>query len=93
MGRLRTGLLVLGAAHLALFVGCKHDTTLKPPKEDAVYRLPPDDPRYSTYVKYPDGTLNQFPKRDQSFVDDPNAAHQPCNRMTGMNSMGGGPGH
>jgi hypothetical protein len=92
MGRLRTGLLVLGAAHLALFVGCKHDTTLKPPKEDAVYRLPPDDPRYASYVKYPDGTLNQFPKRDQSLLDTPATAMGPGGRGAGMGSMSG-PGH
>jgi hypothetical protein len=91
MGRLRTGLLVLGAAGLALFVGCKHDSTLKPPKEDAVFRLPPDDPRYSSVIKYPDGTLNQFPKRDQSLVTDPMQAQAPGNRM-GMGGMGG-PGH
>jgi hypothetical protein len=88
MGRSRTGLVVLGAAQLALFFGCKHDTTLKPPKEDAVYRLPPDDPRYSTYIKYPDGTLNQFPKRDQTLVDDPTAGRTPGSRMSMT-----GPGH
>jgi hypothetical protein len=88
MARSRTALLVLGAAGLALFVGCKHDTTLKPPKEDAVYRLPPDDARYSQYVKYPDGTLNQFPKRDETLLDDPAKSHQPGSRM-GMGGMGG----
>jgi hypothetical protein len=89
MGKTRTGLLVVGAAQLALFLGCKNDTTLKPPKEDAVYRLPPDDPRYSSYVKYPDGTLNQFPKRDQSLLDNPTAGKTPGSRM-GM--TGAGPG-
>ncbi len=84
----RTGLLVLGAAQLALFAGCKHDNTLKPPKEDAVYRLPPDDQRYCQYVKYPDGTLNQFPKRDQSFVNDPSMAHQSGSRMMGAGGAG-----
>jgi hypothetical protein len=81
MGRTRTGLLVLAAVQLALFVGCKNDTTLKPPKEDAAFRLPPDDPRYSTYVKYPDGTLNQFPKRDQTLTDSPMAGKTPGSRM------------
>ena len=89
MGRTRTGLLVLGAAHLALFLGCKHDNTLKPPQEDPVYRLPPDDTRYSSYIKYPDGTLNQFPKRDQSLLDDPTAIRSPGSRM-GMGGPGGG---
>ncbi len=88
MARSRTGLLLLGAAGLALFVGCKHDNNIKPPKEEAVYRLPPDDPRYSTYVKFPEGTLNQFPKRDQSLVDDPAMAHQTGPRMMGMGAPG-----
>jgi hypothetical protein len=89
MGGSRTGLLLLGAALLALFVGCKHDNTLKPPKEDAVYRLPPDgDTRYTSLPKYPDGTLNQFPKRDDSFTNDPSTAHQPGGRMMGMNGPG-----
>jgi hypothetical protein len=87
MGRTRTGLLVLGAAHLALFFGCKHDTTLKPPKEDPVYRLPPDDTRYSSYPKYPDGTLNQFPKRDESALTDPASTRTPGSRM-GMTGPG-----
>ncbi len=87
MGRTRTGLLVLGAAQLALFFGCKHDDTLKPPKEDPAYNLPPDYSRYSSYPKFPDGTLNQFPQRDQSLTNDSTASHTPGSRM-GM----GGPG-
>jgi hypothetical protein len=70
MGRTGTGLGALAAALLLLFSGCKHDNNLKPPKEDPVYRLPPDDPRYSQYPKYPDKTLNDFPKRDQMPGED-----------------------
>ncbi len=73
MRRTATRLGVLGAGLLILFLGCKHDNNLKPPKEDPVYRLPPDDPRYNSVIKYPDNTLNQFPKRDPSAVDDPSA--------------------
>jgi hypothetical protein len=71
MGKTETRLGVLAAALLILFLGCKHDTTLKPPKEDPVYRLPPDEARYSSPPKFPDNTLNQFPKRDPSALDDP----------------------
>jgi hypothetical protein len=55
---------------LILFAGCNHDKNLKPPKEEAVYRLPPDDPRYSNPPKFPDSTLNKFPKRDMPGLDD-----------------------
>jgi hypothetical protein len=73
MGRTATRLGVLSAALLILFLGCKHDDNLKPPKQDPQYNLPPDDSRYSSYPKFPDSTLNQFPKRDPSAADDPSA--------------------
>ncbi len=70
MGRTGTGLVVLGAALLVL-LGCKHDDVIKPPKQDPVYNLPPaNDPRYSGAVKYPDSTLNKFPKRDHPDSSD-----------------------
>jgi hypothetical protein len=87
MSRTRSGLGVLGAAVLILFAGCNHDKNLKPPKEDPVYRLPPDDPRYSSYPKYPDSTLNKFPKRDMPGQDDPSAS--PASRF-GMGTPGAG---
>jgi hypothetical protein len=87
MGRI----LVLGAAFVALFVGCKHDNTLKPPKEDPVYRLPPDDPRYSQLPKYPDNTMNKFPKRDAPGLDD-GPGRMPLTRVPGTGAGGGIPG-
>jgi hypothetical protein len=72
MGRTATRLGVLGAALLIVFLGCKHDNNLKPPKHDPEFNLPPNDPRYSQYPKFPDSTLNQFPKRDPSAAEGPN---------------------
>jgi hypothetical protein len=90
MSRTWIGLGALGATLLILYSGCKHDDkTLKPPKEDAVYRLPPDDSRYSGPPKYPDGTLNKFPKRDMPGADDP-GARGPGSRF-GMGGPQGGP--
>ena len=70
MGRKGNGLVVLGAA-LLVFVGCQHDKNLKPPKQDPQYNLPPNDPRYSSYPKFPDNTLNQFPNRAAPGADEP----------------------
>jgi hypothetical protein len=84
MGRTGTGLVVLGAA-LLVFLGCKHDETLKPPKQDPVYNLPPNDQRYSSYPKFPDNTLNQFPKRYDPEGPD---AGSPASKG-GRPSMGG----
>ena len=63
MGTLRIGLGALAAA-LLILGGCKHDSNLKPPKEDPVFRLPPDEKRYASAPDYPERTLNEFPKRD-----------------------------
>jgi hypothetical protein len=91
MGRTGTGLVVLGAALLVL-LGCKHDDTLKPPKQDPVYNLPPaSDPRYSGPVKFPDSTLNKFPKHDvptDSLDGSPAAAKAPRPGMGGMSGPG-----
>jgi hypothetical protein len=64
MGTLRTGLGALAAALLILAAGCKHDNIVKPPKEDPVFRLPPNENRYASAPDYPEKTLNDFPKRD-----------------------------
>jgi hypothetical protein len=85
MGRTGTGLVVLGAALLVLY-GCKHDDNLKPPKQDPQYNLPPNDPRFSTYPKFPDNTLNKWPKREPPGADDPAAPKGP------PRFGGGGPG-
>jgi hypothetical protein len=82
MGRTRIGALVLMIVVLVLFWGCKHDDALKPPKEVAEYRLPPNDPRFSEYPRFPDKEMNKFPKRDQSAED-------PMNRMPSRFGMGG----
>ncbi|HKI35740.1 MAG TPA: hypothetical protein VKA46_28050 [Gemmataceae bacterium] len=81
MGRTRIGVLVLSAALLILGWGCKHDNALKPPKEEAAYRLPPDDPRYSEFPQFPPKELNKYPKRDP-------AAEDPMNKMPGKFGMG-----
>jgi hypothetical protein len=79
-----------------MLVGCKHDDTLKPPKQDPVYNLPPNDSRYSGPVKFPDSTLNKFPKRDNTDDADggPLNAKGPRPGMGGMGGPGGpgGPG-
>jgi hypothetical protein len=95
MGRTGTPLVVLGAALLILF-GCKHDDNLKPPKQDPQFGLPPNDPRYSSYPKFPDSTLNKWPKKDAPTLDDPTAApaaleknRKPSMSMGGMGGPGG----
>jgi len=84
MGTLRTGLGALVAAGLILVCGCKHDTNLKPPKEDAVYRLPPNDPRYSQLPQYPEKTLNEFPERDPNAGQNVSPAGGSRLGMSGM---------
>ena len=86
MGRTGTTLAVLGAAML-LHLGCKHDEALKPQKQDPVYNLPPNDPRYSSYPKYPENTLNQFPNRSAPGADDLGGGQTPG--KFGMGGMGG----
>jgi hypothetical protein len=88
MGRTETSLVVLGAALLVLF-GCKHDNNLKPPKQDPQYVLPPNDPRYSTYPKFPDSTLNKWPKRDPAAEDPSSDAAKNRRPNMGMTGMGG----
>ena len=89
MGRTGTGLVVLCAALLGL-AGCKHDDTLKPPKQDPVYNLPPDnDPRYSGPVKFPDSTLNKFPKRDSTLDGSDGGMPNAKGPRPSMGGMGG----
>ena len=85
MGTRRTGLGAVVAALLLLIAGCKHDNNLKPPKEEPVYRLPPNEARYNQYPPYPEKTLNDFPERD------PNAgqALSPGQSRIGQAGMGG----
>ena len=64
MRRTRTGLFVLGAALLALG-GCASDSHLQAKRPEHEYVLPPtDDPRFSTYPKFPEKTLNNWPKKE-----------------------------
>ncbi len=66
MRRTRTGQMVLAAA-LFYLSGCLGTAHLKPPKPDPEFRLPPqDDPRFSEYPKFPEKTLNNFPKKPQA---------------------------
>jgi hypothetical protein len=68
---------------LALFLGCEHDKNLKPPKEDAAYRLPPaDDARYSSVPKFPDKEMNKFPNRVSLGTDD-GPGRMPMTRVPG----------
>jgi hypothetical protein len=76
------------AALLILVCGCKHDKNLQPPKEDAVYRLPPNDPRYSQLPQYPEKTLNDFPERDPNAGQNMGPGGASRVGMSGMGSPG-----
>lgn len=90
MRRMRTGLVVLVVA-LATLGGCAHDEHLKAPKVDPEYILPPrDSPQFNSYHKYPDNTLNVFPKKERKTdeFELPNSSMPGRMPRSGM----GGPG-
>lgn len=75
-------------AALGLLNGCAGDGRIKPPRPEHQYVLPPgNDPRFSTYPKFPDKTLNQFEKKSD---DDPNGQGMPSRGGMGRPGMGGG---
>ena len=88
----RHGSLAICAA-LGLLGGCAHEGRLKPPRPEHEYVLPPgSDPRFSTYPRFPEKTLNQFEKKSD---DDLNPATMPRGGggRPGMGGAGmGGPG-
>jgi hypothetical protein len=90
MRRTATRLIVLVAGLLPLG-GCKHDDQLKPPKMPPEWVLPPaNDPRFSTYPKFPEKTLNDFPKR-KDIIDPETNMPMSKPKMTGFGGPGGGP--
>lgn len=88
MRRTRTGLLI-GAMALVLLAGCANDAHLKPPKPDPEYILPPpDDPRFNTYPRFPEKTLNDFPKK----ASGPDMPGTPSISPPGRSRLGAGAG-